>query len=107
MHNWPNWHKKYPFNDFYINKFSPNAPGVFYIYKIENNEIVYFGYSENIRDELLRVYEGKVDCINEIINSGERLGFSYFKAEHPKRFYYQVLESFNKLYKVFPRCQGS
>ncbi len=107
MHNWPNWHKSYPFNDFYINKFSTNEPGVFYIFKYENNEIIFIGYAQNLKAQLLKVYEGSVDSLNEVINKGERLGFSFFKAQNPERFYYQVLESFNKLYKKLPKCQGS
>ncbi|MEO0209120.1 MAG: hypothetical protein ABIL43_02825, partial [candidate division WOR-3 bacterium] len=81
-------------------------PGVFYIFEYEKNEILYFGYSENIREELLRIYENPNKCLKGIINEGYRLGFSFFKAQNPLKFYNQILESFNKLYNAFPRCQG-
>ncbi|MEO0179474.1 MAG: hypothetical protein ABIL61_07085 [candidate division WOR-3 bacterium] len=69
-------------------------------------EILYFGYSENIKAGLLKTYEDSNSCLRIFLNNGNRLGFSFFKVQNPKRFYEQVLESFNRLYKVFPRCQG-
>jgi len=105
MHKWPDWHNKYPFNDFYIYKFAPSEPGVFYIFNYENFEILYFGYSENIKEKLLNLYENPNNCLNKVILKGSRLGFSYFKAQNPQRFYLQILESFNKLYKSYPKCQ--
>ncbi|MCS7245163.1 MAG: hypothetical protein N2504_03275 [candidate division WOR-3 bacterium] len=102
---WPNWHKKYPFYDFYINQFAPDEPGAFYIFIYENEEIVYFGYGSSIKNELLKIYENTNPCIKELFTKGIRLGFSYFKAENPHRFYLQILESYNKLNKRNPKCQ--
>jgi hypothetical protein len=105
MTKWPNWHNKYPFNDFYINKFVSNEPGVFYIFNYDNGEIIYFGFAENLKFELLKLYEMPSSCILDFLKSGCRLGFSYFKALNPKRFYNQVLESYNKTQHKYPKCQ--
>ncbi len=105
MNKWPDWHNKYPFNDFYINKFVSDEPGVFCIFNYDNDEIIYFGFSENLKLGLLKLYQMPNNCIKEVLKSGYRLGFSYFKALNPKKFYEQVLESYNKLQKRNPKCQ--
>ncbi len=106
---WPNWQHRHQFNDYYINRFAPEEGGVFYIF-VENpdydtcTDILYVGYSDNIKGALLKLYEGSDRCVHANLKDGIRLMFSYMKAANPERFFNQVMTSYYSRCNDHPLC---
>ncbi|GEM_PF-1632556 len=106
---WPDWQHRHQFNDFYINRFAPEGGGVFYIF-VDNphydtcTDIIYVGYSDNIRRALLELYNGADRCVDANLKDGVRLMFSYMKAANPERFFNQVMTSYYSRCDDHPLC---
>jgi len=83
--------------------------GVFYIF-VDNpdydtcTDIIYAGYADNIRDALLKLYEGSDRCVKANLDDGLRLMFSYMKAANPERFFNQVMTSYFSKCHDHPLC---
>ena len=67
-------------------------------------DIIYVGYSDNIRRALLELYNGADRCVDANLKDGVRLMFSYMKAANPERFFNQVMTSYYSRCDDHPLC---
>ncbi|NPA80207.1 MAG: hypothetical protein GXO29_04060 [Thermotogae bacterium] len=97
---WPDWHDVYDFDEYMVERFAPESPGVFLVRIRERDwydSILLIDSSDNIKEALLRLLRQPEGEVQKALNRGEILEFRFFRAVEHEKLKYDILENFRRL----------
>jgi len=93
---WPDWHDRYDFDEYMVERFAPEAPGL-YLIRVKDREwdesLLLIDSSDNIKYALLRILRSPDGPVKAAISNGDILEFRFFKAVEHEKLKHDILEN--------------
>ncbi len=97
---WPDWHDYYDFDEYMVERFAPEAPGL-YLIRLKDREweesILLLDSSDNLKEALLSVLKAPDGAVKLALERGELLEFRFFKAVEHEKIKHDILENLRSL----------
>ncbi len=97
---WPKWHDVYDFDEYAVERFAPESPGLFLIRRKGDDwesSILLLDSSDNIKEALLKILENPPAEVENALTRGEILEYRFFRAVEHEKLKHDILEDLRRI----------